>query len=154
MKNTLLPWLRHAFRFGFAALFTFAAIPKLADPAAFARDIEGFRLLPPLAVYLAALALPWMELLIAVVLLAVPRLRLGAWTFTVAFLAIFTVALGSAAARGLDIRCGCFGGNEAVGAKDAALRAVLTILAICGFLIDGIGAAGLAAKDRSKDSHA
>lgn len=152
MKDKLFLWVRHMLQIGFAVLFAVAAIPKLADPAAFARDIEGFRLLPPLAVYLAALSLPWMELLIAVALLAVPRLRLGAWTLTTAFLAIFTVALGSAAARGLDIRCGCFGGDEPIRAKDVVLRAVLTGLAVYGLMTERIRSAGLRTKDRSKDA--
>jgi uncharacterized membrane protein YphA (DoxX/SURF4 family) len=130
-----------ALRFGFAALFLFAAVPKLLDPATFARGVEGYRLLPQRGVYAVALALPWLEAFVGLALLGVPWLRRGAWALATLMLAVFAVALGSAAARGLDLRCGCFGGGEPVGAGDAVLRALLTALALVGFRLERGGPA-------------
>lgn len=135
-------WCLMALRLGFAALFASAALPKLADPAAFARDLEAYRLLPPLGVYLTALSLPWLELLVAAVLLFLPRFRLGAWAISVVLLAVFVVALGSAASRGLDIHCGCFGGKEPVGTMVVIIRALLLALTSLALLLEQRAATG------------
>lgn len=98
-------------RLALAAIFFYAALPKIGDPAAFARDIGNYRILPGELVNAAAVVLPWMELLAAALLV------LGIWTQAAALLCgllllVFTGATATAVARGLNIECGCFGQLE------------------------------------------
>jgi len=90
-----------------AAIFIFAGISKILNPAAFARDIDNYRLLPYFLVTIMAIILPWLEVLCGIFLIF-GRWRKGA-AFILLFLTfIFLIAIGSAVARGLDISCGCF----------------------------------------------
>ncbi len=96
----LLKWL-------IAALFIFAGISKILDPATFAKDIDNYRMLPYLLVTLMAIILPWLEVLCGIFLI------IGNWKKGAAFLLLlltfmFLIAISSAMARGLDITCGCF----------------------------------------------
>lgn len=126
-------WLHLLPRWGLAALLTAAALPKLADPSAFAGALENYRLFSPAASYAVALLLPPLELVIAIALLAAPlRLRRGAWLLSLAlFAGFFAITLG-AQLRGLDIACGCFGGQGRIQTSDLLLRACFFITAVWG----------------------
>jgi uncharacterized membrane protein YphA (DoxX/SURF4 family) len=89
-------------------LFGWAALAKLADLSAFALQVHNFRLLPIAAENLVAMLLPWVELVAALALLLGIRSRAGAWVAGL-LLAVFTLGVASAMARGLDFECGCFG---------------------------------------------
>ncbi|HSI10155.1 MAG: MauE/DoxX family redox-associated membrane protein [Rariglobus sp.] len=110
-----------------AAILGYAGTAKLRDPAAFATDIENFQLLPPGPSALLAVYLPWLELLLAAGLL-LPRWRAAAGLLTSLLFAVFTLAVGLAWARGLDITCGCFGHGTPTALPWAFLRN-LTLLA-------------------------
>jgi putative oxidoreductase len=101
-----------ALRLALGALFVFAGAVKVADPSAFAIEIHNYQLFPALAPVLAA-TLPAVELAIGAALLVGPRLwvRAGALA-AAALLVLFTVAVGSAVARGINISCGCFGAGS------------------------------------------
>jgi uncharacterized membrane protein YphA (DoxX/SURF4 family) len=112
MTARFAPYFVAILRWGMAALFAFAGSSKLADPQAFALEIDGYRLLPALAPYLAA-ALPALELVLAAALVALPAVwRRAAALVCLALLASFTFAAGSAYARDLNIDCGCFGAGS------------------------------------------
>jgi uncharacterized membrane protein YphA (DoxX/SURF4 family) len=104
-STTLLIW---AGRLVLAGFFLYAAVPKIIDPAGFAKSIHGYQILPDGGINLLALFLPWVELLAALALLAAPGLRRGALALITLMLAVFTAAIASAVARGIDIDCGCF----------------------------------------------
>ena len=89
-------------------LFLVAGGLKLLDPAAFAIDIQNYRLLPWTCGVLLALYLPWVEILCGAALLFNIAYR-GALCIGALLLALFVVAYGSTRPRGLDIACGCFG---------------------------------------------
>ncbi len=94
-------------RFILGAVFIFAAVGKIYNPAAFAGDIDNYRMLPYILVTLMAVVLPWIELICGVLLIS------GKWLKGSSFIVIimnimFIVAIASAMARGLDIDCGCF----------------------------------------------
>lgn len=96
-------------RLGLGGLFLVAGALKLGDPAAFAQEIANYQLWPGLAPLLAA-TLPAVEIVAALVLLAGPVAWRRAAALVLALLsAMFTIAVGTAAARGLDISCACFG---------------------------------------------
>lgn len=88
-------------------VFAAAAIPKIADPPAFAHMVYNYRMVPGGAVNGIALVLPWVELLAGIALV------LGVWKREAAILAglllvFFIAAIGFNLARGHAIDCGCF----------------------------------------------
>lgn len=118
------------------AIFIFASLDKIADPAAFAQAIANYQILPPDWVNVVALTLPWIELVSGICLIAGKLVR-GSALVIILMLAIFMGALGYSAYRGLDIACGCFSLNdEAAGRiyldllRDAALLAVALMVLI------------------------
>jgi uncharacterized membrane protein YphA (DoxX/SURF4 family) len=116
-----------------AAVFLFAGFAKLADPARFAVEIGNYRLLPPLVAGLVAVYLPWLEITLGLGL-CVPRLRFAATAISAALLGVFCAALVGALLRGLDIRCGCFGGSGADAGLSAG-QALARNLALIALLI-------------------
>ena len=112
------------------AIFVYASLDKIVDPAAFAQAIANYQILPSSWVNVVALTLPWLELVSGICLIAGKLIRGSALLVTL-MLVIFMGALGYSAYRGLDIACGCFSlNNEAAGRiymdllRDAALLAV------------------------------
>jgi len=91
-----------------AAVFLFAAVPKLLDPVTFARDIDNYRLVPDAAIGPLALALPVAEILIGLALISGFYAR-GAALVCGAMLIGFAAGMVQAILRGIDLDCGCFG---------------------------------------------
>ncbi|HMP76880.1 MAG TPA: MauE/DoxX family redox-associated membrane protein [Kiritimatiellia bacterium] len=91
-----------------AAVFALAAVPKIADPAAFAEAVYRYHLLPDALVNIAAVYLPWFEAVCALALVAGTRFRRGALLAVAAMLLLFIGAMGINLHRGVDIACGCF----------------------------------------------
>jgi hypothetical protein len=89
-------------------LFLLAGGLKAIDPAGFAVDIQNYRILPWTWDVLAALYLPWVEIVCGAALLFRAAYR-GALFITATLLGVFIIAYGSTLPRGLDIGCGCFG---------------------------------------------
>ncbi len=98
-------------RVALGAVFLWAAATKLPDMAAFAEDVANYRLLPGAWVTAAAAAVVGVELLLGA-LLVLGRAPRAAALVAAGLLATFTVGLAQALARGIDLRCGCFGGSE------------------------------------------
>jgi uncharacterized membrane protein YphA (DoxX/SURF4 family) len=106
------PWLTVRVQLALGAIFVAAAIPKIADPPSFAHMIYNYRLVPDGVVNLAALWIPWVELLAGLALI------LGVWRRGAAFvvgllLLVFIAAVGINLARGHAIDCGCFDVRDA-----------------------------------------
>ena len=103
---------RHLFvllaRLALAGVFVTAALPKIADPVAFASSVDAFRVIDSGLSGWVAVGLPWLELVLGIgILLPVIRRASGA---LIGLLLLLFIALHlSAWARGLDISCGCFG---------------------------------------------
>ena len=112
-----------------AVLWLAAAILKIADPAAFARDIENYQLVPSLAAAVGAVYLPWFEVALGVGLW-VPGFRDTARALSIVLLAGFCVVLTAALARGLDIDCGCFGSGGPDASAAWALARNLALIAL------------------------
>jgi uncharacterized membrane protein YphA (DoxX/SURF4 family) len=110
-------------------LFGVAALAKLADLPAFATQVHNFRVLPVALENLVAMLLPWVELVAALSLVLGIRARSGA-VVTVALLAVFTLGVTQAVARGLDFECGCFGTGD--GTRVGAMKILqnLAMLAV------------------------
>ncbi len=133
---------RHALlglRLFMGAVFLYASYNKILHPQAFAEAIYNYRILPDGAVNLAALVLPWLELVLGVCLVAGVWLPGAAVTGT-GLLAIFSGALVFNLARGLDVHCGCFSTEATEGpadlwtvTRDAALLAASVLLTVLVF---------------------
>ena len=94
-------------RTGAGENFLLAAVPKIIKPHDFAVAVFRYQLLPDAAINLAAIFLPWIELIAAIAIL-VPRTRGGAAAILAALLAVFTAAIAINLVRGINISCGCF----------------------------------------------
>jgi putative oxidoreductase len=90
------------------ALFVYAGAVKIIDPAAFARDIDNYKILPWQPSVWLAFYLPWLEVLAGLALIMRVLFR-GAVLIVTGLMIVFVVASIVAKARGLDVSCGCFG---------------------------------------------
>jgi uncharacterized membrane protein YphA (DoxX/SURF4 family) len=114
-----------------AVVFAAAALPKIADPVQFARDIANYRLLPDGMVGLVAVVLPMIEIVVAAALLSGVHAA-GAAVVAAGLLLGFVAAMGQALARGIDLDCGCFGGaiESRVSYLTIARNFLLTLLCV------------------------
>ena len=99
---------RSILRRGLSILFLWAAISKIANPVEFHAALLAYQLpLPRSLLDLAAVLVPWIELLCGTLLL------FNLWTESAlaccfVLMLVFLGATGQAWLRGLDIACGCF----------------------------------------------
>jgi uncharacterized membrane protein YphA (DoxX/SURF4 family) len=139
MVGPVILWV---LRLGVAGVFLYAGVLKMWDftgghPATpdFTVAIQRFEIIPwPDATVALALYLPWLEVIAALALFW-KRLALGASVALAGLAAVFLVALGSAAARGLDISCSCFGKGEGPVDYPTAILRDVVLLAACGALV-------------------
>ncbi len=88
-------------------MFLYAAIPKILDPAAFARVVYQWQVTPPVPSNVVAIVLPWVEAIAGLLLIAGIWKREAAATIAI-LLVVFLLAAGSVIARGIDVEnCGC-----------------------------------------------
>jgi len=88
-------------------VFAYASDEKISHPVPFAEIVYNYQVLPDLVVNLAALLLPWIELLVGLALILGIWLP-GAVLVSNLLLLVFFSALVFNLSRGLDIDCGCF----------------------------------------------
>lgn len=95
------------FRIVLGGLFVYAGVAKTLDPLDFAQNIRNYRLVGQELSFIAAVVLPWLEILAGLALAA------GVWTrassLLISGLLVFFIALTVVTiVRGLDVDCGCF----------------------------------------------
>ena len=134
-----------ALRYIIGALFIYAGAMKIQDPAGFGTDIDHYWIVPYFATGLIAIYLPWLEVVCGLAMIG-NRARAGAQILVLTMSGVFTIALGAAWARGLDINCGCFGRSGSPGLPLAFARAVL----LCGAMVFLIRDFGQTARDPSE----
>jgi putative oxidoreductase len=100
-------WIETVLRYLLGITFIYASIHKIAEPAEFAKIIYGYGLFPHIIINLAAIVLPFLELItgLALVLGIYPR---SAATVIGALLLIFIAAISVNLIRGYEFDCGCF----------------------------------------------
>jgi len=111
------------------AVFIYASLDKLAEPAAFAQSVANYRLVPLPLLHLFAWLLPILEAVCGVALILGWQRR-GAALLIAAMTVMFIIAIAAALIRDLDISCGCFhtAGGHAVG-RDLLLRDIALLVA-------------------------
>ena len=114
MRFLRLPAVHWLLSFVVGGVFVYASLSKIADPQSFAKIVYHYQVIGPSAslgfvpANLLAVALPWLELVAGVLLIAGLWRREAAW-LTALMLAVFVIAVASALFRGIDIQnCGCF----------------------------------------------
>jgi len=97
-----------AFRLVLGGLFVYAGAVKVLEPLDFAQNVRNYQLVGQSLSFVAAIILPWLEILAGLALI------LGVWTRGAALavtglLVFFIVLTAVTMVRGLDVDCGCFG---------------------------------------------
>jgi uncharacterized membrane protein YphA (DoxX/SURF4 family) len=113
------------FRIVLGGLFVYAGAVKVLEPLGFAQDIRNYYLVGQAPSFIAAVVLPWLEILAGVALVA------GIWkhgaALVISGLLVFFIALTVVTMiRGLDVDCGCFGAID----RKAGLSVILEDLAM------------------------
>jgi uncharacterized membrane protein YphA (DoxX/SURF4 family) len=132
-NSNRMRWAQLAARLIMAGIFIYASIDKIAHPAAFAKDVYNYQILPDALINLTALVLPWLELFLGLCLLAgiwLPSAVLAVNVLLIVFLAALIFNL----ARGLDVNCGCF----STGSDGPAMSSGWYLLRDVGFLAVGV----------------
>jgi putative oxidoreductase len=116
-------------RIGLGVVFLYAGFAKASDASAFVSDLRGFRAFPELAITPLAAYLPFLEMAVGASLIS-GIFYSGALILSGALLAAFNGVVLSAAIRGIDVTCGCFGhtsGTETL--KTAMMRDIVLFIA-------------------------
>ena len=127
-------WLTILARLAIAGVFVAAAIPKMIDPAAFAENVSNYHVLPPTMVGYVALAVPVLELVVALALVAGVEAK-GAALVAAGMLIAFTAGMGQAMARGIDVSCGCFGSATTTEIGWGPIGRNAAMIAGCAFVL-------------------
>lgn len=112
-----------------------ASIDKIADPNAFGVSIGYYRIFNTTVILLIATILPWIELICGMSLVFGVAVR-GGSLVSFLMLVMFTAAVISGIARGLDISCGCFTNDpklDKIGWAKVAENVGLIFLSIAAF---------------------
>ncbi len=133
--DTVQPWVSTACRLLLAGVLGVAGALKLPDPAESVRAVRAYRLLPEAVVPAVGYGLPVLEVVLALVLLLGVATRLAA-VVSASLLLAFVTGIVAAAARGLQIDCGCFGGGGDVAAGET--RYTVELLRDAGLLVTAL----------------
>lgn len=108
-RSPVTPWVGRTI---LAAVFLWAGIAKAMHREDFFNAVAHYGLLSPNAAYRLVLALPWVEMALAVALVfPLRRVRLAGALASLGLLVVFTGGLVSLWAQGKHVNCGCFGGS-------------------------------------------
>lgn len=94
------------FRLLVGVLFIYAAYEKIVNPYSFFRSIQEYNLLPMFLVPLAAVVLPWLEMLTGIFLVLGAFYRASGFII-LCLMIIFEAAIIVNLIRGVDMDCGC-----------------------------------------------
>jgi uncharacterized membrane protein YphA (DoxX/SURF4 family) len=102
-----------------AGVFLVAGGLKVVDPQTAVQAVRAYQLLPPVLESAVGWGLPFLEIALGLLLAAGLFTRVAAAAAGV-LLVVFIAGVASAAARGLSIDCGCFGGGGPVAPGETA----------------------------------
>lgn len=91
-------------------IFIFAGAEKINDPLSFSDSILNYKLFPLVFANSIAIIIPWIEITTGLLLVLGISVKENA-AIVCSFLLIFTILVAITAIRGLNIDCGCFGGD-------------------------------------------
>ena len=88
------------------AMWVWASLDKIQNPAQFARDVANYHVMPFGLENLSAIVVPWLELLIGIGLIIGVMVD-GAALVSLSLMLLFIVLISQAILRGFNIECGC-----------------------------------------------
>ena len=106
----IAPWISTGARLVLGAVFLIAGALKVVDAQSSVAAVRAYRLLPASLATIVGWGLPFAEIALGLLLLGGIATRVVAAASAI-LLVVFIAAVASAAARGLSIDCGCFGGG-------------------------------------------
>ena len=118
-------------------IFIYASIDKIANPAEFSNAIDNYHFSPYYLNNLAALIIPWIELVVGLCLLLGIYLR-GASFISIILLIFFIILISQALFRGININCGCFDLNSSLDLEEYELKRKMIKRIIEDFLFLGL----------------
>jgi uncharacterized membrane protein YphA (DoxX/SURF4 family) len=118
------PWVSLVVRLVLAGVALWAGVAKVTDLPASVRAVRAYDLLPAGLAEVVGYALPAVEIIVGLLLLAGLLTRYVAVVNGLLMLG-FVIGVASAWARGLSIDCGCFGGGGEVAEGEAEYLTVL-----------------------------
>tara|TARA_Y100001970_G_C14090118_1_gene779554 strand:+ start:673 stop:1116 length:444 start_codon:yes stop_codon:yes gene_type:complete len=122
-----LKYLQILFRLIVGIVFIYASYDKILDPISFSKNIHNFHITPIFIENLAALIIPWLELIIGILLILGLFLE-GTTTITIALLMFFIFILSQAVFRGIDVHCGCFKSEAEIATVDLRFQLIKRIV--------------------------
>ena len=102
------PWTIRIAQIAIGIVFVVAALAKIPDIHAFAKQVGAYEIFPVAPQNLIAMVMPWIEVIAGLALIVGVRARAGAVVALMSMVA-FTVMVAWAWGKGLSIDCGCFG---------------------------------------------
>jgi len=128
MKKVLgNPAIGTLFRLILAGVLGFAGYIKMIEPNGARDAIMAYRLLPPSVAPFLGYALPAVEIVLAVVLIAGLFVRISGLLSAV-LMVLFIIGIASVWIRGYSIDCGCFGGGGDISADGIARKYTVEIV--------------------------
>ena len=126
IKSLNLPLI---FRIILGVVFIYASYNKILDPVSFSDNIHNYHITDNLIGIenLAALIIPWLELIVGVFLIFGVFLE-GATSITIGLYIFFIVILSQAVYRGIDVHCGCFKTEADAGITDLRFELIKRII--------------------------
>jgi protein-disulfide isomerase len=124
-------WVSTVIRLGLGGIWLWAGIGKISSPRTFVQTVRAYDATPEWLSKAIGYGLPVLEICLGVLLVVGVVVRLAAAVSALLFL-VFLIGLIEAAARGIKLECGCFGGG---GATAGSTSYTLDILRDVGLLI-------------------
>jgi len=125
-----LAWVGLVVRLVLAAVWAWASLSKIGDPRRFVQAVRAYDATPEWLSKAIGYGLPMLELILAVLLLLGLIVRYAAAVSAVLY-GVFLIGIVQAAARGIKLDCGCFGG----GGASTSTHYTIDILRDLGLLI-------------------
>jgi protein-disulfide isomerase len=136
-RRDQLGWAGLVVRLILAAVWAWAALSKIGEPRRFVQVVRAYDATPEWLSKAIGYGLPTLELVLAVLLLLGLITRYAA-AVSAGLLVVFLIGIIQAAARGLEIQCGCFGGGGGPSSSTSYTLDILrdlALLALSAFLI-------------------
>ena len=134
LPNTIPGVMFMVMRMALGALFVWTGWVKTRDPNGFLFSIRSFQILDDPWAAWVAMGLPWLEVAAGAALIIGLCIE-GGLVVIAGMLAVFLWAIIHSWQRGLDLNCGCFGGDAATSDYHELIRRDVVLLLVALVLL-------------------